>query len=177
MTRNGRPDMNEWEEQINALLDGELDESGSEALKRAAEGDPALARAIIEAYELQRLVDTLPRERAPATLRRRLRRIPREQRAADRPLFLQPRWAMAMAAVPLALALVVMYPGERRPSEAELAQARQDLAVALTYLRRAGEATGREIRNTLDEGASEPVAESTVRTLAEPFKLEKERDT
>ena len=176
MKQDGRPDMQEWEAQISALMDGELDEAGAAELKRAADDDPALARAIIEAYELQRLMDALPRERAPASLRRKLRRVPREQRAAERSVFLQPRWAMALAAVPLALALVVMHPTDQRPSEAELAQARQDLAVAFSYLRRASEATGREIRTTLDEGASEPVAESTVRTLAEPFNLDKEQD-
>ncbi|MEJ2534046.1 MAG: hypothetical protein P8008_00840 [Gammaproteobacteria bacterium] len=176
MKQDGRPETQDWEAQIEALLDGDLDPAGAEALKRAAENDAALARALIEAYELQRLMDGLPREQAPASLRRKLRRIPREQRAAGRPVFLQPRWAMALAVVPLALALVVMHPTNNRPSEAELAQARQDLAVALSYLRLASEATGREIRTTLDEGASGPVAESTVRTLAEPFNLDKEQD-
>ena len=46
---NQRPDMNDWEAQINALLDGELDDIAADELKAAAEGDQALARAIIEA--------------------------------------------------------------------------------------------------------------------------------
>ena len=55
-----RPDMNDWEDQINALLDGELDDAQADALKGAAEQDQALARAIIEAYQLQQLMASLP---------------------------------------------------------------------------------------------------------------------
>lgn len=177
MTQEKRPDMNEWEEQINALLDGELDDGQAEALKHAADSEPALARAIIEAYQLQRLMAQLPQERAPASLRRKLRRVPRERRSADRFALLQPRWALALAVVPLALALVIMQPREQRPSETELAQARQDLALALAYLQKASSVTGRKIQNTIDEGMSEPVAESTVRTLIENIDLNKETTT
>jgi hypothetical protein len=65
-----RPDMQEWEEQVNALLDGELNDVQAGALKAAAASDQALAQAIIEAYQLQQALNALPLERAPDSLRR-----------------------------------------------------------------------------------------------------------
>jgi hypothetical protein len=53
MNEDRRPDMAEWEAQVNALLDGELDDQAAEALKAAALDDQALAGAIVEAYQLQ----------------------------------------------------------------------------------------------------------------------------
>ncbi len=146
-----RIDMDEWEAQVNALLDGELDDVQAEALKTRAESDQALARAIIEAYQLQRLMHALPVERAPDSLREKLRRIPAEQeslamahsgrrkameRAPRRWFRFEPRWAMALAAVPLVVVVGLQLSGPRAPSDAELAQARQDLALAFSYLRR-----------------------------------------
>ena len=69
----GRPDMQDWEAQVNDLLDGELSDAEAEELKSAAEQDQALARAIIEAYQLQRMLASIPQERAPASLRKKLR--------------------------------------------------------------------------------------------------------
>jgi len=190
-----RPDMDEWEAQINALLDGELDESEAEALKAAAETDQALAAAIIEAYQLQRLVATLPVERAPDRLREKLRRIPSEQTsrahiaardaAPGGGLFgwLQPRWVGALAALPLVIALgVQLSSGPERPTDTELAQARQDLAVAFAYLAKASRVTEREIEQTIGAGMNDPVQETTVRTLAEQLDLndpdsDEEQDT
>ena len=48
MSEHNRPDMAEWEAQINDLLDGELSEAQAGDLKAAAEQDTALAGAIIE---------------------------------------------------------------------------------------------------------------------------------
>ncbi len=54
------------EEQINALLDGELSESEAEALKNAAKDDTELARKIVEAYQLQQMMAALPQDRRRA---------------------------------------------------------------------------------------------------------------
>ena len=97
MTNEDRRDpggsLPEWESQVNALLDGELDEESTAALKRAAGEDHELARAIIEAYELQRGMERLVIERAPASLRKKLRRIPRAQQTSSS----RHRWVMATA--------------------------------------------------------------------------------
>lgn len=177
---NERPDMQDWEDQINALLDGELNDAEAEALKAAAEHDQALARAIVEAYQLQRALSALPLEPAPANLRRSLRNIPREQKALDRPAIFGPRrglaWGLGLAAVPLAVMLVVPRLGPQEPTPAEVAEARQDFAVAMAYLGKAGRMTEREIEDSIGDGMSRPVTEEAVRSLAEPFEFKKEHD-
>lgn len=191
-----RPDMNEWEAQINALLDGELDDAAAEGLKAEAEHDPALARAIIEAYQLQRLLAEIPQERAPDSLRAKLQRIPAEQESAERRIAearksverarrprwfglgsTGPRWAMALAALPLVIALGIQFSGPKEPSEAELAQARQDLALAFAYLEKASRVTGREIEHSIGAGMRDPVTETTARAISEQFELNEERDS
>ena len=87
MSENRRDAMADWEDQVNALMDGELDDSEARNLKSLVDGDSALARAIIEAYQLQRVLAAIPAEQAPASLRRKLRRIPARHRALERPGF------------------------------------------------------------------------------------------
>ena len=81
-----------WEDQINALLDGELSSDDADLLKAEASDDRALARAIVEAYQLQQAMDAIDVERAPASLTRKLQAIPRKHRT--KPVFslFQPRW-------------------------------------------------------------------------------------
>ncbi len=187
MNDDQRPDMTEWEAQVNALLDGELDDDQAGALKAAAESDHALASAIIEAYQLQRMLAALPLERAPDSLREKLRRIPAEQESLQRTRvarhqetrrrWFEPRWAMALAALPLVVALGVQLSGPRAPSDAELAQARQDLAMAFGYLQKASRVTEREIEQSIGAGMRDPVTEQTVRTLSEQFDLDEEKET
>ena len=114
MSKQGKYQPQDWEAQVNALLDGELSPRDTAALKAAASDDQRLARDIIEAYQLQQAMEQLQAEPAPPGLRRRLRRIPRDHER--RPLLLQPRWAAAFAAVPLlVITLLVVQP--RDPNE------------------------------------------------------------
>ncbi len=182
------PTMNELENRINALVDGELNEAQAAELKAEAEQDPALATAIIEAYQLRQLMNDLPVEPAPASLRRKLKAIPREQKALSRDAGSgwlagllpggMPRWgaAMGLAAVPLAVALVVTQLGPKHPTPAEIAQAEHDLVVAMAYLQKATRVTEREIENSIGQGFARPVTEETARALAAPFESEKEQD-
>ena len=64
-----------WEEKINALIDGELDPLGADELKAEATDDRELARAIVEAYQLQQAMEAVKVERAPASLRKKLKAI------------------------------------------------------------------------------------------------------
>jgi len=157
-----------WEDRINALLDGELSDTDAEALKSEASEDRQLARAIIEAHQLQQAMDTVHVEQAPASLRKRLKAIPREQRAESSPGFMsrlfQPRWAMALAAVPLAIIAVNLMQPET-PSAAEIAKARQDLAIAFAYLDRAGSITGREIESKIGHTMADALSGSVNRTI------------
>jgi len=105
--------------------------------------------------QLDALMEQLTVEKAPASLTRRLKAIPREQgRAGSRWSWLTPpqfpRWAMApaFAAIPL-LVVAVMLMQPRQPSAAEVEQARQDLIVAFTYMDKVGVRTGSEIQTIL----------------------------
>ena len=111
----------------------------------------------VEAWETQidAMMEQLTVEKAPASLSRRLKRIPRDQRRKDnRWSWLRPgqfpRWAMApaFAAIPL-LVLAVVLMQSRQPSPADVEQARQDLAIAFAYLDKVGYRTGNEIQTVL----------------------------
>jgi hypothetical protein len=146
MTSKKHEDLPAWESQVNALLDSELDEASTDALKQAASEDHELARAIIEAFQLQRSMDSIGIEQAPASLRRKLRDIPRNNRQSQSPR----RWVMsaAMASIGLlAIGFVLMQP--RQPSQAEVEQAQKDLAVAFTYIGKIGNLTGDRIHSVL----------------------------
>ena len=164
-----------WEDQINALLDGELSGADAELLKAEATDDRELARAIIEAYQLQQAMDTVSVERAPHSLRKRLRAIPAEQR--PKPVFrlFQPRRVMALASIPLVIiAVSLMQPDT--PSEAEIAQARQDMAIAFAYLDKAGMMTGREIESAVGQTMANAVTHSVNRAIQSQNLTSKEKE-
>ncbi|MFC1690258.1 hypothetical protein ACFL07_11500 [Pseudomonadota bacterium] len=105
--------------------------------------------------QMDHLLNQLKIEKAPASLTRKLKQIPREHRE-KKPLLPWlfpgplPKWVMApaFAAVPLAfLVVVLMQP--RQPSPQDIEQARQDLVVAFTYLDKAGLRTGNQIQSVL----------------------------
>jgi len=164
-----------WEDRINALLDGELSDADAEGLKSEASDDRELARAIIEAYQLQQAMDAVQVERAPASLRKRLGAIPREQRAESGFRLFQPRWAMALAVVPLAIIVVnLMQP--KTPSADEIAKARQELAIAFAYLDKAGSITGREIESTVGHTMADALSGSVNRTIKLQSENSKEKE-
>ena len=164
-----------WEEQINALLDGELSPDDTDLLKTEASDDRDLARAIIEAYQLQKAMDAIHVERAPHSLRKRLRSIPRQHRSAPTFSILQPRWAAALAVIPLVFVVVsLMQPNT--PSEQEIEKARHDLAVAFAYLDKAGQFTGREIESTVGNTMSDAIAGSVIRNVKSQYGSSKEKE-
>lgn len=163
-----------WEERINALLDGDLSNEDAEMLKAEASDDRELARAIIEAYQLQKAMDTIHVERAPDSLRKKLKAIPRQQRPAFSFNLLQPRWVTALAAVPLVMISVSLMQPDT-PSAAEIAKARQDLALAFTYLDKAGQFTGREIESTIGTTMSQAIAGSVIKNIQSQNETSKEK--
>lgn len=171
------------EAQINALLDGELDEQAAAELRRAAEADRALARAIVDAYSLRAMVDELDVERAPASLRRKLARIPKTESAGRGRWLGMPRWIPvgAMAAVPLlVLAMVMMSqppavdPQQPEFTEAEVLRARQDVLTALAYLDRASSRAGKAIERELAEELSDGVTDNVGKYM--PFTHSSEQE-
>jgi anti-sigma factor RsiW len=164
-----------WEEQINALLDGELSPEDAELLKAEATDDRELARAIVEAYQLQQAMDQVQVERAPRSLTKRLNAVPRKHRSRPSFSLLQPRWAMALAAVPLVvIAVSLMRPDT--PSASEIAQARQELAIAFAYLDKAAVITGREIESTVGSTMANAVTGSVNKVIQSPNLTSKEKE-
>ena len=122
--------------------------------------------------ELQQAMESIPLERAPASLRRKLRRIPRRQKALDRPSFFVPRWAFAMAAAPLLVALFIQPWGVS--TDDEVIRGKRDLALALTYFEKVNRRASAEISMSIDSGFSGPVTENTVRTLQQQLGFNRE---
>jgi len=181
MSGQGPANPIDWEDKINALLDGALDEASAEALKSAAKADSALARAIVDAWQLQKGMDQLALEKAPASLRRKLRRIPHEHKAAPRrPLLALPRWVLAGSLASLALIAVVLVlrppagqavtatgPVVKQTAgeSAQAAQARRELAIAFYYFDKVGSRVGRQIHQELNEELSAPIKENLSKHL------------
>jgi anti-sigma factor RsiW len=158
------------EQQINALLDGELDADESEALKWAATADQELARSIVEAYQLQRAMEHVHVEKVPASLRRSLKQIPRQHR----PAIFQPRWVTAFAVVPIVIISVFMLRSPEFSNEQQalpdaemvkLEQARQDLAVAFSYIDLVSDKTSNRIESELGGEMSKAVAGSIFKSI------------
>jgi hypothetical protein len=162
----------EWEERINALLDGELDKDAIAALESAARENPRLARALDEYRHMQQLLEAVPAVAAPRSLRRKLLAIP----AAEEPARLWSWWQRGalVGAVALALLVVTDPDAPGRPSELEIAQGRRDLALALSYLSQATERTNSEIRHQISGAVIDPVTRTTMETLKQQFHIEQE---
>ena len=109
-------------------------------------------------------------EKAPSSLTRRLQRIPVEHqpRGGWWKRLLQPaqapRWVLVPALAAALLVVGVFLTVPRQPSHEEIFQARQELAVAFSYIDKAGALTGREIRSALGgelrEELRDPVKEN-----------------
>ena len=137
---------------------GRNDRPGAES--RGARSEPDLDR------QLEHLFEGLSIEKAPASLRRRLRRIPIEE--GDRTRWWErllapataPRWVLvpALAVSLLVVGVVLVMP--RQPSQADVVQARQDLAVAFHYIEEAGLVTRKEIKTVLGDGLRHPVKDN-----------------
>lgn len=168
------------EERINALLDGDLDPDEAETLKAMATQDKDLMRAIVEAYQLQRAMEHVRVEKAPARLRRRLKQIPRQNHA----VYLQPRWVAAFAIVPLMIIAVALMrsPGptatqfvqanvdqsqidQAQIDQARVERARQELAVAFAYIDNVSAKAGNLIAAEVGGEMSHAVAGSIFKSI------------
>ncbi len=176
---NDKAEMTAWEEQINALLDGELDPEQTRQLKAAASEDQALAQAIIVAYQLQQAMEAVPLQKAPASLRRKLASIPAAHSKKARPAWLQPAWITALAAVPLLIiALSLRGPSQdldTEPTAAQISQAQRELAIAFSYLEKVGRKTNLEIGTAVSNEMQQTINENMIRTIQDQMEFNKER--
>lgn len=131
--------------------------------------------------QLDALFRQLGVEKAPRSLTRRLHRIPREEgfEAGWRQWLWPagPRRVLvpAFAAALLAVGVVLTLPN--RPSQAEVLQARQDLALAFKYIDKAGVITGREIQSVLGAELIDPVKDNLSKHIPFTEQSRKEETT
>ena len=154
----------DWEQQINALIDGELNKDEVAALMTAAAQAPALQRQLEQAQQLQQALHNIPAQRAPRSLRKKLQQIGQEegkQHAGFMPWW---RWGAIAAAIPLLL-MVSLGDRSQSPSTAEIEQGRRDLAVALGYLGRAGQRTAMTIDGSISRDVVGSIRGNTVHAL------------
>lgn len=142
--------------------------------------------------QLDALFKELGVEKAPPSLTRRLHRIPAEEgytaswRKLLRPAEV-PRWVLvpAFAAALLAVGVVLTLPEQsvpdrnvpHRPSQAEVLQARQDLALAFKYIDKAGVIAGREIQSVLGDELIGPVKDNLSKHIPFTEQSRKEETT
>ena len=131
-------DNSPFDTDLSALLEGRLSPAAADRVRRQLSQESRQLEADIRTL-LQRDGSGLPGiEPAPASLRDRLCGISgRVRRDLRHPL----RWSLSASLAMLIIALLVVYQRpapEDTPSQAEIEQARADLAVAFSYLRQIG---------------------------------------
>ncbi len=136
-----------WQKAIDDLLDGNLSAGEAKALRQEAKGDEQLARAIIDAYQIQGELESMGMEPAPESLQKRLRAIPSQQRGRRTP---QLRWMGALATSAAALVLLIgINRDQQEPTVVEITLARAELAIAFSYLNTIGHKAGLEIKREI----------------------------
>ena len=156
--RSDKP--SDFEEQINALIDGELNDDQVAALLSLQARQPRLERDLARAQSLQQALSQIPTERAPHSLRHKLEQIGNSPAPGNNWW----RWAAVAAAVPLLLLLMV--PDQiSGPSAEEIEQGRRDLALALAYLEKAQQQTVLEIGSSIDGAVVGSIRDNTLEVL------------
>lgn len=153
------------ESEITALEQGGLPADATRRVRRQLARQSRLVRQDIRKL-LQRSGTDMPRiERAPVLLRSRLRAIPGP---AGGNLITPLRLCLSasIAAVVMALVLVMYRPTQNTaPSRAEIEQARADLVIAFTYLRRISSRSDyymrHEIGHTMQNALSDSIFGNT----------------
>jgi hypothetical protein len=121
-------------------------------------------------------------EKAPASLSRKLKKIP----GRNRPVFLQPRWALAFAMVPLMVISIAILRSTETPvqqtgtaqvnidpanpvqagiDQIKAEKAMQDLMVAFAYIDQVSDRTSNRIEFELGNGMSQAVAGSIFKSI------------
>ena len=147
-----RPD--KWyDERVEAWLDDELSTGEARLFEARLAVDPTLTRAVDQAREIQAALTDLPHYRCPTDLSRKVAHIAGARRNHAG------RWlGLAAAACVGLLALgVLLQPETQAPSAREVHAARQELALALGYLDKAGSSAGRQVGERWINGVLRPV--------------------
>jgi anti-sigma factor RsiW len=155
----------DWEQHINALLDGELKSEQLEALQAAATLSPQLQQELLQAQALQGALHQLPDQLAPASLREKLARLGQQDQQQPAAALSWWRWGTLAAAV--SLVFFIGFPGQvATPSATEIEQGRRDLAIALKYLDKAGRQAAEEIDSSINGAVIGSIRDHTMQTLS-----------
>ena len=157
----------EFAQLLDAFIDGDLEHSQRQVLLARAAEDPALAAELASAMELQQALSGMHRLQAPASLTRKLHKIPRREGRWISSWALRPRWAFAAILVLSLIGGRELYQQRQQQlaQQAELAQARQDLALVLAYLNKVNRSANAQIQTTVSQATAKPVARVTTQTL------------
>ncbi|MEM9305145.1 MAG: hypothetical protein AAGE01_23750 [Pseudomonadota bacterium] len=159
-----------FDNRIEAYVDGDLPDNELRMFEARMAHDPALEAAVDRAVSVLDGLGEVPRYACPVDMAERVERITTgrpQRRKVARPLF---GLAAAASACAVAVALWLNAPGTvtdadvalaASPTEAELAAARSELALALSYLDKAGDLATREIsEQVVGGGLIEPIRQS-----------------
>ncbi|MEM7052579.1 MAG: zf-HC2 domain-containing protein [Acidobacteriota bacterium] len=155
-----------WDEQIEAFVDGELDDDRELLLRAHLVGCRRCRREVALAGELQRELRRLPMLDLPATVRTQVPSPVPVTRATPQVRPWLP-WAAGLAAL-LALMVGLERP-PATPTAVEVARAEHEARLAFAYIAEAGRKTGRELRDgVIRERVVAPVREGWRRALPPP---------
>jgi len=140
----------DFEDRLDAVLDGEADAVQLQRLRDLAADDSALAGKLALALEAREALRRMGQVKAPPLLAARLRRIPRSSRR-----WLSHPWGLGIAAGLLLATFAGLL--NRGPSQREVLQIRRDLAVAFTYLEKTSAQVSRETRRQITHSVEQPL--------------------
>jgi len=141
---------NDFQALLDALMDDELDAVGLREIENAAQGDPIRTRRLRLARIMQRALGEMGQVKTPALLHARLRSIPQKQRLSR-----WRAWGVGLAAGLMLMMVSGLF--QRGPSQAEVMQTRQQLAVAFAYLDKTSRRVGVDTREQITRSMEQPV--------------------
>jgi anti-sigma factor RsiW len=161
-----------YDGRVEAFIDGELPDNEARMFAARLKVDRQLKQSVKDAISLQGTLRALPARKCPKSVSQQVF----AQTGTGWQFGWNPGWNWAAAATAAVFAIALslsllspQYSEPSQPSSAELAQARQDLAIAMAYLGRASSVAGREVsRQIINEGFVRPVSRGLQHSLPTP---------
>lgn len=169
-------EQDDFELSLDAFIDGELDQAQRQELLARAAKEPLLGAKLSAAMELQQALSALPIEKAPASLAGKLQKVPHKASRWSITWLLGPQTAFAALLVLTLIGGRELYQQHQQQlaQQIELAQAKHDLALVLSYLDKVNRNTNAQIQMTVNEATAKPVARVTTETLQNELQPRKE---
>ena len=158
-----------YDGRVEAFIDGDLPDNESRMFAARLKVDRKLKQSVKDAISLQGTLRAMPTHKCPKSVSQQVFAATDTGWRLDwNPGW---NWAAAATAAVFAVALSLSLLGPQhsdplQPTTAELARARQDLAIAMVYLGRASSVTSREVsRQMINEGFVRPVSRGLQHSL------------